>query len=198
MMKFLTPRVARVATGVAVASAFVAAPMLAQADATVATGTLTAGALLVVAPVITPFNAALTGVTQSVPAQVGAWTLTNAVGNGAAYNVSVAAGAPSINGTSIAGSVGSTWLALTPTVSTPALGNPAPASTHPVPVAGPIAIGATAATIENAAVNTGSGQWNFAADAVGAPSLAITIPGNAAAGAYSDTLTYTIAAGVGT
>jgi hypothetical protein len=198
MKKFLNPRVARIAAGVAVVSGFAVVPMVAQADTTVATGTIGAGALSEVAPAITPFTASLTGVSQSVGAAVGAWTLTDAVGNGAAYNVSVSAGAPAINGTSIAGSLGTTWLALTPTTATPAPLNPAPASTAPVPVAGPVALGATAATIENAAVNTGVGQWDFAADAGGVQSLAVTIPGDAQAGAYSDTLTYTIAAGVGT
>jgi hypothetical protein len=171
--------------------------MVAQADTTTATGTLAAGALSEVAPAITPFTAGLTGVNQSVHTAVGAWTLTDAVGDGAAYNVSVSAGAPTIGGTSIAGSLGSTWLALTPTTAARDANNPAPATTHPVAVAGPVAVGATAATIENAAVNTGAGQWDFAADTGGIQSLAVTIPGNAQAGAYSDTLTYTIAAGVG-
>jgi hypothetical protein len=197
MTKFLSPRVSRVAAGLAVVSAFVAAPMVAQADTTTATGTISAGSLSEAAPAITAFTAGLTGVNQSVSTTVGAWTLTDAVGDGAAYNVSVSAGAPTIGGTSIAGSLGSTWLALTPTTATPNANNPAPATTHPVAVAGPVAVGATAATIENAAVNTGAGQWDFAADTGGVQSLAVTIPGNAKAGAYSDTLTYTIAAGVG-
>jgi hypothetical protein len=195
MKKFSTPRVARIAAGLAVASAFVVAPMVAQADTTVATGTIGAGALSEVAPAITPFTASVTGVNQSVNAAVGAWTLTDAIGDGAAYNVSVSAGAPTIGSTSIAGSLGTTWLALTPGTVAPDASNPAPASTHPVAVAGPVAVGATAATIENAAVNTGAGRWDFAANATG---LAVTIPGDAQAGAYSDTLTYTIAAGVGT
>jgi hypothetical protein len=197
MTKFLTPRVVRVAAGLAVASAFAVAPMVAQADTTTATGTIGAGALSEVAPAIAPFTAALTGVNQSVGTAVGAWSLTDAVGDGAAYNVSVSAGAPTIGGTSIAGSLGSTWLALTPTTATADASNPAPASTHPVAIAGPVAVGATAATIENAAVNTGAGQWDFAADTGAVHSLAVTLPGNAKSGAYSDTLTYTIAAGVG-
>jgi hypothetical protein len=198
MSKFITPRSSRVIAALFVASACAAAPMAAQAaDSTIATGTLTAGGLLVVAPLITPFTAALTGVNQTVNTAVGAWSLTDAIGDGAAYNVSVTAGAPAINGTSIAGSLGSTWLALTPTTSTRDILNPAPASTHPVAVAGSVAVGATAVTIENAAVNTGAGKWNFAADTGGVQNLSVTIPGNAVPGAYTDTLTYTIAAGVG-
>jgi hypothetical protein len=180
-----------------VVCAFAAAPLAARADTTTVTGTLSAGGLSVAAPPITPFTATLTGVNQTVSTAVGAWNLTDAIGDGAAYNVSVSAGAPSVGGTSIAGSLGSTWLALTPTTSVRDVNNPAPASTHPVAIAGALAVGATAVTIENAAVNTGAGKWDFAPDTGGLQSLSITIPGNALPGAYSDTLTYTIAAGVG-
>jgi hypothetical protein len=189
MNSLTTPRGSRIAAALVVASAFAAAPVVAQADTTAATGTLSAGGLSVVAPPITPFTAVLTGVNQTVNTPVGAWSLTDALGDGAAYT---------IGGTSIAGSLGGTWLALTPTTSTPDASNPAPASTHPVAIAGSLAVGATAVTIENAAVNTGAGKWVFAADTGGVKDLAVTIPGNATPGAYSDTLTYTIAAGVGT
>jgi hypothetical protein len=198
MTKLSFPRSSRIIAGLIIASALAATATAAQANTTIATGTLSAGGLSVIAPAITPFTVTLTGMNQTVYTTVGAWSLTDAVGNGAAYNVSVSAGAPTIGGTSIAGSLGSTWLALMPTTSAPDASNPAPASTHPVAIAGPLAVGATAVTIENAAVNTGAGMWDFAADTGGVQSLAITIPGNAVPGAYSDTLTYTIAAGVGT
>jgi hypothetical protein len=188
----------RTAVALGTLCALAAAPGMARAATTAATGTLTAGGLSLVAPSITPFTAILTGVNQRVDTPVGAWSLTDAAGDGAAYNVSVSAGAPSIGGTSIAGSLGSTWLALTPTTSTADASNPAPASTHPVAIAGSLAVGATAVTIENAAVNTGAGKWDFAADSGAVANLSVTIPGNAVPGAYSDTLTYTIAAGVGT
>src|SRR6202035_5492603 len=173
MSKFTTQHGLRIIAGLAVASAFAVAPVVAQADTTHATGTLTAGGLSVVAPVITPFTAALTGVNQTVNTAVGSWTLTDAVGDGAAYNVSVTAGAPTIGGTSIAGSLGDTWLALTPTTATADATHPAPPSTHPVAIAGRVAIGAIAATIENAAVNTGAGKWNFAADSGAVQNLAV-------------------------
>lgn len=196
MTKFSLPRSSRIIAGLCVASAFAAAPM-AQADTTSATGTLSAGGLSVVAPAITPFTATLTGVNQTVNTAVAGWNLTDAVGDGAAYNVSVTAAAPTIGGTSIAGSLGATWLALTPTTAGADVNNPAAPSTHPVAIAGSQAVGATAVTIENAAVNTGAGKWDFAADTGGTQNLGVTIPGNATPGAYSDTLTYTIAAGVG-
>ncbi len=197
MTKFSIPRSSRIIAGLFVASAFAAAPMAAQADTTNATGTLSAGGLSVVAPSITPFAATLTGSNQTVHTAVGAWNLTDAVGDGAAYNVSVSAGVPTIAGASIAPSLGTTWLALTPTTATADANNPAPAATHPVAVVGPLAVGAAAVTIENAAVNTGAGKWDFAADSGAVQNLAVTIPGNAVPGAYSDTMTYTIAAGVG-
>jgi hypothetical protein len=197
MRDFSYPRGSRIIAGLFVAGAFAAVPMVAQADSTTALGTLSAGGLSVSAPAITPFTAGLTGVNQVVHTAVGAWNLTDAVGDGAAYNVSVTAGAPSIGGTSVAGSLGATWLALTPTTADADANNPAPASTHPVAIAGSLAVGATAVTIENAAVNTGAGKWDFAADGTGVTDLAVTIPGDATPGAYSDTLTYTIAAGVG-
>jgi hypothetical protein len=83
----------RTAVWVGVVCAFAAASAAAQAATTAATGTLTAGGLSVTAPSITPFTAILTGVTQTVNTQVGAWSLTDAVGDGAAYNVTVSAGA---------------------------------------------------------------------------------------------------------
>ena len=58
--------------------------MVAQADTTAATGTLSAGGLSVVAPPITPFTATLTGVNQTVNTAVGTWNLTDAIGDGAA------------------------------------------------------------------------------------------------------------------
>src|ERR1700719_1521978 len=102
MNKFVRPRGSRIVAGLAAVSAFAAVPVAAQADTTAATGTLSAGGLSVVAPPITPFTAVLSGVNQTVNTPVGAWSLTDAIGDGAAYNVSVSAGAPAINGTSIA------------------------------------------------------------------------------------------------
>jgi len=183
----------------AVLAAFAIVPVAAQAATTTATGTLTTGSLSVTAPAITAFSAALTGSTQTIPAAVGAWSLNNATGNAAAYHVTVSAGVPTIAGTALtvaelaAMSTGG-YLTLAPTTSGPDASNPAPATTHPVAVVGPVALTGTAATIESAAAATGAGQWDFAADTT-TPSLGVVIPGDAASGAYSDVLTYTIAAG---
>jgi len=64
MSKFLTPQLARLAAGLVVVSAFGAAPMLAQAASTDASGTLSAGAPSNTAPVITPFAPPLPGDTD--------------------------------------------------------------------------------------------------------------------------------------
>ena len=58
---------------------------------------------------------------------------------------------------------------------------------------GPQTLQPVAATIATAAPGTGKGTWLFAGDAVSTGSLAITIPGDALAGAYAMTLTYTTA-----
>jgi hypothetical protein len=180
------------AVALGVAAAFAVAPFAAQAATTQATGTLTGGAVSNTAPVISPFTAVLSGEDQTVHTAVGSWDVNDATGASPGYTVTVTAGTPSVNATSLAASLGSTWLTLTPTQAVADSSNPAPPSTAPVP-AGPQALGATAATIDSAAVNTGSGEWDFPADTGGAASLAVVIPGNAKVGAYSDTLTFTSA-----
>jgi hypothetical protein len=190
MHKFLHPRVTRVAASLAVVSAFAVAPMAAQAADTNATGTLAAGSLSNVAPVIAPFNTTLTGLTQTVDTTVGASSVTDATGSGAGYSVTVAASVPTVGGVPAGAGTGST-LTLTPAAATAAAGNPATGG--PVPTTGAQALSTTATTVANAAVGTGQGEWDFAADAGAATSLAVVIPGDASAGYYSSTLTYTTA-----
>lgn len=198
MSKSFILRVARAGAGIAVLAAFAIVPVAAQAATTTATGTLTAGSLSVTAPAITAFNAPLTGNTQTIMAAVGPWSLNDSTGNAAAYHVTVSAGVPAINTTAFTvaelASMGGTFLTLTPGTATPDASNPAPATTHPVAIVGPLALNGTAVTIEGAAAATGAGQWDFAADTT-TPSLGVIVPGDAAAGSYSDVLTYTIAAG---
>ena len=185
MSKF---RSARVAVGLAVVSAVAAVPA-AQAADTSATGTLTAGSLSNTAPAITPFSVTLTGVTQMQNTAVGAWSVTDATGSNAGYSITVSATDPTVNGdAALAGTGGS--LTLSPTTATAASGNPA--ATGPV-ASSPQVLSTTAATIDDAAVTTGQGAWDFAADAGATKSLAVVIPGDASAGDYSSTLTYTTA-----
>jgi hypothetical protein len=148
-----------------------------------------AGSLSNTAPPIAAFTAGLTGLNQTVRTTVGAWSVTDARGSNAGYSVTVAASAPTVNGSSAAAGTGGS-LTLTPTTATAASGNPS--STPPLP-APPQILGTTAATVENAPAGTGQGQWNFAADAGSVESLAALIPGDARAGSYSTTLTFTTA-----
>ncbi|CAN5828402.1 hypothetical protein BH18ACT7_BH18ACT7_13100 [soil metagenome] len=184
-MTHLNARVARIVAGLAVVSAFAVAPMAAQAADTDATGTLSAGSLTNTAPAITAFSTALTGVNQTVNTAVGAWNVNDARGSNAGYNITVAATAPTVGGSAPAAGTGGS-LTMTSTTATAAAGNPA--ATGPVTSAAQL-LSPTAATIANAAATTGQGQWNFPT----AGNLAVVIPGNASAGAYSSTLTYTSA-----
>ncbi len=186
MRSFLHPRVTRVTAAIAVVAAFAVVPVAAQAADTDATGTLAAGALTNVAPVITPFNATLTGVTQTIQTDVGASSVTDATGSGAGYSVTVSATAPTVGGVAAGAGTGST-LTLTPTDATAAAGNPALVGPD---TSAPVALGAVAATISNAAAGSGQGEWDYAA---GANDLSVVIPGDASAGAYSSTLTFTTA-----
>ena len=80
-----------------------------------ATGQLDAGALSVVAPAIerSPTRT-LTGLTQTVPADVGAWTVSDATGGNDGYTITVGAGAPTVGG-GTAGTGGSTLTLAEPT-----------------------------------------------------------------------------------
>ena len=182
MSNLITPRGLRIAAALVVASAFAAAPVVAQADTTAATGTLSAGGLSVVAP-----NHAVHRGShrrhrdrQHTGGGMEPHRLPGRRFSGRKIDCRQPRQPRGYAATSAADA-----------------SNPAPGSTHPVAIAGSLAVGATAVTIENAAVNTGAGKWDFAADTGGVKNLAVTIPGNATPGAYSDTLTYTIAAGVG-
>jgi hypothetical protein len=194
-MSFLNPRASWLAAGVVAVSGCALAPLAAQAADTPLTGTLSAGLLSNTAPAITPFTATLSGVTQTRLTRVGSWSVTDATGSNAGYSVTVAASAPVVTApdgdVAYEGTGGS--ITLTPRTTTAAAGNPA--ATGPVAQAAQL-LGTTAATIQDAPAGTGQGQWDSAADALTHDSLAVVIPGDASAGDYSSTLTYTTAAPV--
>jgi hypothetical protein len=199
MTKFNIPRGSRIITGLVVVSAFAAAPVAAQAATTPLTGTLSGSALAFTVPTIAPFTASVSGVSQTVYSPLGTWSVTDNSGTGAGYSITVADSGLVANsaadGSGTTLSTGGASLSLTPTTATAADGN---TNTGPVAEAA-VTVGTTASTIDNAPIGTGQGEWDFAADPVTTPatgSLAITIPGDAQAGYYSDTLTYTTAAPV--
>jgi hypothetical protein len=143
------------------------------------------------APSVAPFSVKLTGVTQTVHTSLGAWSVTDNTGSDNGYSVTVSATNPTVNGSTAAAGTGAS-VTLTPPSANAASGNPA--TTGPVAESAQ-ALSTTPATIENARAGTGQGEWDFAADSGGAGtgSLAIDIPGNASAGAFSSTLTFTTA-----
>jgi hypothetical protein len=151
------------------------------------------GPLTNTAPAIAPFTATLTGTTRAVHTTVGAWSVDDERGSGAGYNVTVAAGVATVDGsTSRAGTGGA--LTLTPRTPTAAAGNTA----TPGPVAAAAqTLSATATTIASAAAGAGRGRWDFPADSGLTTSLAILIPADVSAGAYRSTLTFTTAPPVG-
>ena len=148
-----------------------------------------AGSLSNTAPAITPFAATLTGLTQTVHAAVGAWSVVDTRGSGDGYLVTVSATAPTVDG-SVAGAGTGAGLTLTPRAPVAAPGNAA--SPGPGP-AGAQLLGTAAATIAGVAPGGGQGEWVFPADAGAEKSLGIIIPGDAAAGTFSSTLTFTTA-----
>jgi hypothetical protein len=199
-MSFLNSPVSWLAAGVVAVWGCALAPMAAQAADTPLTGTLSAGLLSNTAPAITPFTATLSGVNQTKLTAVGSWSVTDATGSNAGYSVTVAASAPVVTvpdgpdaGTEpdvVYQGTGGT-LTLTPKTTTAAAGNPA--GTGPVAQAAQL-LGTTGATIQAAPAGTGQGQWNSAPDnGTTENSLAVVIPGDASAGDYSSTLTYTTA-----
>ena len=192
MTKFSSPRLFRAALGLAAVGAFAVAPVVAQAATTDANGTLTAGGLTNSAPPITAFNLTLDGLTHIVTTQVGAWNVTDATGSNAGYSVTVAASDPIVTpatGPAVSAGTGGS-LTLTPSTAAAAANNPAP--TGPVAETAQL-LSTTAATIDNAPAGTGQGEWDFAADPTGTKSLSIVVPGDASAGTYSSTLTFTTA-----
>jgi len=185
-MSHLNSRVARIVAGLAVVSAFAVAPMAAQADDTNLGGTLSGGALTVVAPDITAFGVTLNGVAQTETTTLGAWSMTDATGTNDGYTVTASATAPTVGAVEAdAGTGGS--ISLMPQTATAAPGNLA--------AAGPAKIGAVlqplpetgvgAVTIQNAPATDGQGAWNVAADTGGAESLSVVIPGDVSVLAYA-------------
>jgi hypothetical protein len=189
-MTHLNSRVARIVAGLAVVSAFAVAPMAAQAatDTTDATGTLGAGALSITAPDITGFGTkALTGVNQEFTTDVGGWSVTDATGGNDGYTITAEADAPTVVG-GTAGTGGTLTLGVPAGQASADAGNPA--ADGPLHAVTAQLLTSGAATIDTAITNTGQGKWDFAGAADG---LSVVIPGDASAGAYSSTLTYTIA-----
>jgi len=160
-------------------------------DDTVSAAYCAAGELSTTAPAIKPFSATLTGVNQTIHVALGAWSVSDARGSGAGYSVTATASAPTVDGSVAKAGTGAT-VTLMPTTATAAAGN---AATAPVAASGQ-KLGETAVWIQNAPAGSGQGTWEFAADFEAVKKLHVVIPADAAAGAFSSTLTFTTAAPV--
>ena len=197
-MTHLNSRVARIVAGLAVVTAFAVAPMAAQAadtDTTGATGTLTGGSLNITSPAdISAINATLGGITQIVTADVGAWSANDATGSNDGYNITLTASAPTVGGVGADAGTGATLtLGASTTPAAPGTDNPVPAASRPVNDGDQVLPATGGATIDHAILGMGQGLWDFAAVSAANDGLSVVIPGDASAGAYSSTLTYTIA-----
>jgi len=184
MSTFTFRRAGRLAAGIALTSALVAAPSALAAPGDV-DGEIDPGALTTVTPTIAPFTDTLTGVAHDKATDIGAWSVTDARGSEVGYTVTVSATAPTINGVAADAGTGATVSLETPAAPTSAEGL----------VAGPEVSGsgmrlldADAETIATAQIENGMGQWDFAADT---GNLVLRIPGDAKPGTYLSTLTFT-------
>jgi len=184
-MSHLNSRVARIVAGLAVVSAFAVAPMAAQAADTDVTGTLGAGTLTFVTPTIGSVSTTLTGANQTLTPAVGAWSITDASGSDDGYSITVAASVPTVGGVTADAGTGGT-LTLTAPTATPRAGNPLLAADGPLPQGTTHVLSTTAVPIENAAAGKGQGSWDFTAG-----TMSVVIPGDANAGVYLSTMTYT-------
>jgi len=180
--------VAKAAGVVAVALLSLAAPSAAFANSTTGTATLTPGSLSVLTPVAVSFSGTLSGTNQTVSANQSI-NVIDGTGSASGWNLSL---------TSTTFSSGSTHLGISAASDqgasggcdadvTCTLANNA-ATSYPVA----IPAGATAPTavrILSAAIGSGSGAQTWT------HFMALAVPGNAAAGTYSSTWTYSLVSG---
>jgi hypothetical protein len=132
----------------------------------------------------------LTGSQQTIHTNLASWGVTDATGSGAGWHVTFQASQLTAPG---ALTLPASSLVLTTPVVTPSGVNIAVA---------PVAQGTTftldggsAVPIVHALAGTGQGAWTMTQANAAGGDLALTIPANAAAGTYTSTLTFTLAAG---
>lgn len=190
-------------TALAVVAAAFAVPAAAQAATSTDTTsvTLTAGALQFTAnPLASDFpSTALTGATQTVRTPFSDWSVKDASGSGAGWNVTLQASRFANAGNTTQLPLGS--LNYTPALPTVTKIDPLNLSLPPL-VQLPTAP-ATAYTLDNgsavkvvsALAGTGAGEWSFDQQNLAGGDLALTIPANAIADTYTSTITETLSTG---
>ena len=179
---------AKVGGVVALALVTAAIPSAAFANNTVGTATLTGGALSLVTPAAVGFSATLTGSDQTVPATQ-AIDVVDGTGSASGWNVTLtstqfATGGSNlpVNSVSDQGAIGSCDTGVTCTLADNS------ATSYPIAVpAGTVA--PTAVRIMSAASGTGMGAQSWTHNMV------LAIGGNATAGTYNSTWTYSLVSG---
>ena len=184
------PKITRIPQVTAALAALALFPAGAHAATTAADGVVTGGSLTNTAPAIDSFGATLTGTNQTVHTAVHDWSVIDATGSNAGYNVTVAASAPTVDTQPGRAGTGFSMSLLTP-MAIAADGNPA--ADGPASAQGSQELLPEGTTIATAAESAGQGRWDFPADVGGDKSLSVVIPADASAGAYHSTLTFTAA-----
>jgi hypothetical protein len=197
-----TLRKAQLLASLAAVSAFAIAPMAAQAGtgSNPATGTLNGAGLTNTAPTFAPFTVGLTGVAQDAYAPASTWNVNDKTGGNKGWDVVVTAGSPVVNihntATPIVGGEGTGGsMTLSPIPLAPTSGNHAPGAPTVASGSGPL--DTSGYTIDSAIAGSGQGSWDSTADS-GIPgptgnSLDVVIPGDASAGDFVQTVTFTSA-----
>jgi hypothetical protein len=169
------------------AGVFFAATTLLAGTAYAATSSviLTGGTLSISAPVVGNFTTVvLDGTAKTTPATMGAFTVYDARGTGAGWNVTVQASQFTTGTKTLAyGSLSMPNQTVTKIDST--------SNTAPTVVAGSYLIdSASALKISSAAVDTGMGSYSYSGG-----NLTLSIPANAYAGTYTSTVTVSVVTG---
>jgi len=162
---------------------------------------LTGGSLTIAGGAPGTFTANLTGANQTVDTSLAAYTVTDATGTGAGWNVTaqatqftcVVSGDPGCK-------TGFTTLPLSSLTIAPPAAACASGSTctgsPTVSISAVTAIdGAAAVKVLDAPLNTGAGSFTVTPGTMGTGQLALAIPGNALATIYHSTLTITVISG---
>ena len=169
------------------AGVFFAATTLLAGTAYAATSTvvLTAGTLSLSAPTVGNFGTVtLDGSAKTTSATVSTFSVNDARGSGAGWNVTVQATQFTMTGHTLP--MGSIAMPAPTVAKADATSNAVPSIT-----AGPYVIdSASAVKISSAAVDSGMGSYNFTSG-----NLTLTIPANAYAGTYSSTVTVSVVTG---
>lgn len=169
--------ISTVAAGTLLATAL--APGAFAADDT--TATVTGGSLSITNPLAANFESrVVTGVAQTTPAALDAFSVSDLRGSGAGWNVT--AQASPFTGVTL-----KTLAAGSLTMSQPTVASPDTESADPSIVVGPYTIDGAAVKISSAALNAGMGTYNFSTT-----TMTLALPADVYADVYASTVTISV------